>query len=77
MVTLRAQYRMAAPIMALANGVVYGGALAAGSPAVAARRLALPSPPAAPLPRWLQEVRPPQTPCSSGLVHCPCAIRAC
>ncbi len=58
--TLRAQYRMAAPIMALANGVVYGGALAAGSPAVAARRLAILHPSAAALPRWLQEVRPPK-----------------
>lgn len=56
-VTLRAQHRMAAPIMALANAAVYGGALTAASPAVARRRLALPALPLASLPPWLLQAR--------------------
>lgn len=47
---------MAAPIQALANRLVYGGGLVAGSDAVAARRLSLPHPlppPSTPLPAWL------------------------
>lgn len=41
-VTLRRQYRMAAPIMALSNTLVYNGALMCGSEAVAQRTMQLP-----------------------------------
>lgn len=57
-VTLRAQYRMAADIMALPNALVYSGALAAGSPAVASRCLKLGGLAGLGLPPWLQQVGP-------------------
>lgn len=55
-VTLRAQYRMSADIMAIPNALVYNGALAAGSPAVASRALCLPHMGDATLSPWLQKV---------------------
>lgn len=56
-VTLRAQYRMSADIMALPNALVYNGALAAGSPLVASRALQLPGlASSVDLPSWLQQV---------------------
>ena len=47
---LRRQYRMAADVMALANALCYGGALAVGDAATARRRLDLPLLPALPSP---------------------------
>lgn len=60
-VALRRQYRMAAPIMALPNELVYGGQLRAGSEAVAAARLELPDPGAlARHPAWLRPLLDPE-----------------
>jgi AAA domain len=56
-VTLRAQYRMSDDIMAIPNALVYNGALASGSLAVASRALHLPQLATAALPPWLQKVR--------------------
>jgi AAA domain len=55
-VTLRAQYRMSADIMAVPNALVYNGALAAGSLAVALRALHLPQLATSAMPLWLQKV---------------------
>ncbi len=41
-VTLRRQYRMAAPIMSLSNTLIYSGALQCGSESVATQQLTLP-----------------------------------
>ena len=54
--TLRAQYRMSDDIMAIPNALVYNGALASGSLAVASRTLHLPQLATAALPPWLQKV---------------------
>lgn len=55
-VTLRAQYRMSSDIMAIPNALVYNGALAAGSAAVASRALRLPQLDATAMSPWLQKV---------------------
>ena len=55
-VTLRAQYRMSADIMAIPNALVYNGALASGSLAVASRELHLPQLATSAMPLWLQKV---------------------
>lgn len=55
---LTSQYRMAAPIMALANELVYGGALACGSDAVATSTLHFPRWEELDAePAWLRQVR--------------------
>jgi superfamily I DNA and/or RNA helicase len=63
-VTLRRQYRMAAPIMSLSNTLVYRGQLVAGDAAVADARLHLPRPAA------LDQVNqlPPVLPCGHTLL---------
>jgi AAA domain len=55
-VTLRAQYRMSDDIMAIPNALVYNGALASGSLAVASRALHLPQLTTSVMPPWLQKV---------------------
>jgi hypothetical protein len=56
LVTLRTQYRMAAGIQALANALVYNGALRAGGARVESARLDV-QPWGLQHPPWLQQVR--------------------
>ena len=56
-VTLRAQYRMAADIMALANVMIYNGQLRCATQAVATASLPqLSVPPNTQLPGWMHQV---------------------